>query len=390
MPEELNKRITANPLVLFLDDEEEILTSLKKILLIERYKQVYFTSPKEALKFLESTQVNVIISDMKIPEMSGEEFLKKAGEIAPGSIKLIFSSFKEKASVLDMLAKGYAHYYLLKPWNDDDLRNTLNKFCSINADLDKNKMQKYINAFSKLPAPTQMNWNLNRMLDEENINMNKITEEIEFNPFLATKVLQIANSVSYGLKKEIVSIRAAVILIGLRQLKALVISFELLNAFSNIVDKRFEKTVNQFWHESLKKAIIAKRIAEAWGSRVDKDLIFISALLSNIGYLVWLYTSPEDFNAFLMLSKQKLMSIAEAEQNLFFIEHTKLGAVLLKLWNIPAKIIEAVENHHALEANDDTIKIIQIADYLDGSDHDFPHDNSIDETALKFRDSLKI
>lgn len=390
MPEELNKRITANPLVLFLDDEEEILISLKKILLIERYKQVYFTSPKEALKFLESTQVNVIISDMKIPEMSGEEFLKKAGEIAPGSIKLIFSSFKEKASVLDMLAKGYAHYYLLKPWNDDDLRNTLNKFCSINADLDKNKMQKYINAFSKLPAPTQMNWNLNRMLDEENINMNKITEEIEFNPFLATKVLQIANSVSYGLKKEIVSIRAAVILIGLRQLKALVISFELLNAFSNIVDKRFEKTVNQFWHESLKKAIIAKRIAEAWGSRVDKDLIFISALLSNIGYLVWLYTSPEDFNAFLMLSKQKLMSIAEAEQNLFFIEHTKLGAVLLKLWNIPAKIIEAVENHHALEANDDTIKIIQIADYLDGSDHDFPHDNSIDETALKFRDSLKI
>ncbi|MGE5862019.1 MAG: HDOD domain-containing protein [Ignavibacteria bacterium] len=390
MPEELNKRITANPLVLFLDDEEEILISLKKILLIERYKQVYFTSPKEALKFLESTQVNVIISDMKIPEMSGEEFLKKAGEIAPGSIKLIFSSFKEKASVLDMLAKGYAHYYLLKPWNDDDLRNTLNKFCSINADLDKNKMQKYINAFSKLPAPTQMNWNLNRMLDEENINMNKITEEIEFNPFLATKVLQIANSVSYGLKKEIVSIRAAVILIGLRQLKALVISFELLNAFSNIVDKRFEKTVNQFWHESLKKAIIAKRIAEAWGSRVDKDLIFISALLSNIGYLVWLYTSPEDFNAFLMLSKQKLMSISEAEQNLFFIEHTKLGAVLLKLWNIPAKIIEAVENHHALAANDDTIKIIQIADYLDGSDHDFPHDNSIDETALKFRDSLKI
>ena len=119
-----------------------------------------------------------------------------------------------------------------------------------------------------------MNWNLNRMLDAEFINMNKITEEIEFNPFLATKVLQIANSVSYGLKKEIVSIRSAVILIGLRQLKALVISFELLNAFSNIVDKRFEKTVNQFWHESLKKAIIAKRIAEAWGSKVDKESYF--------------------------------------------------------------------------------------------------------------------
>ena len=148
MPEELSKRITASPLVLFLDHEEEILSSLQKILLIERYKQVYFTSPKEALKFLESTQVNVIISEMKMPEMSGEEFLKKAGEVAPGSIKLIFSSFKEKASVLDMLAKGYAHYYLLKPWKDDDLRNTLNKFCSVNGTWIKAKCRN----ISKLSA----------------------------------------------------------------------------------------------------------------------------------------------------------------------------------------------------------------------------------------------
>jgi len=390
MPEEIITGVEKNPLVLFLDDEEEILFSLKKILLIERYKQVYFSSPKEALKFLETTKVNVIISDMKMPEMSGEEFLKKAGDLDPGSIKLIFSSFKEKAAVLDMLAKGFAHYYLMKPWTDYDLRNTLDKFCSINADLDKNKLKKYLSSFSKLPAPTQTSWNLNKMLDEENININKITEEIEFHPFLATKILQIANSVSYGVKKEVISIRNAVILIGLRQLKALVVSFELLNTFSSLLDKRFEKTVNQFWHESLKKAIIAKRIAEAWESKVDKDLIFISALLSNIGYLVWLYTVPEDFNAYLLLSKQKLMSIAEAEQNLFFLEHTKLGAVLLKLWNIPSKVIDAVENHHSPLAKDDTTKILQIADYLDGSDYNFPHDNSIDETALKFKETLKI
>lgn len=386
----MNKAAENNSLVLFLDDEEEILSSLKKVLLTEKYKQVYFSSPNEAVKFLESSKVNVIISDMIMPEMSGEDFLNKASELSPGSLKLILSSFKEKAAVLDMLAKGYAHYYLLKPWSDEDLKNTLNKFCNVNADLDKNKLQKYLGAFSSLPAPTKMNWNLNRMLDDENININKITEEIEFNPFLATKILQIANSVSYGVRKEIISIRNAVILIGLRQLKALLISFELLNAFSNMVDRRFEQSINQFWHESLKKAIIAKRIAEAWGTRVDKDLIFISALLSNIGYLVWLYTAPEDFNAFIMLSKQKLMSISEAEQNLFLIEHTKLGAVLLKLWNMPSKIIEAVENHHSSEAKDDVTKILQIADYLDGSDTDFPHDHSIDETAAKFKETLKV
>ncbi|HVO74363.1 MAG TPA: HDOD domain-containing protein [Ignavibacteriaceae bacterium] len=389
MPENISKPIKSAPLVLFLDGDKEVLSYMKRILLIERYKQVYFSSPKEALKFLESTQVNVIISAIKMPEMPGEEFLIKAGQAAPGAVKLIFTGFKEKAAVLDMLAKGYAHYYLLKPWDDDDLRNTLNKFCSVNADIGKEKLQKYLNAFGRLPAPKQTSWNLSRMLDDENINLNKIKEEIEFNPFLAAKIMQIANSVSYGVKREIISIRNAVILIGLRQLKALVVSFELLNAFSNNIDKRFEQTVNQFWQASLKKAVLAKRIAERWGQKVDQDLIFISALLSNIGYLVWLYTVPEDFEKFQKLSREKKMSLAEAEQNLFFFEHTKLGAVLLKLWNIPSKIIDAVENHHALEAKNDTIKIIQIADYLDGSDQEFPHDASIDQTAQKFRELLK-
>jgi HD-like signal output (HDOD) protein len=228
------------------------------------------------------------------------------------------------------------------------------------------------------------------MMNEENANINKITEEIEFHPFLAAKLLQIANSVSYGVRKEIVSIRNAVILTGLRQLKALIISFELLNAFSKAMDKRFEKTIDQFWHASLKKAIIAKRIAEVWHRTVDIDLAFISALLSDIGYLAWLYTAPEDFSAFILLSKQKQMSITEAEEKLFLFEHTKIGAVLLKLWNIPSQIIEAVENHHAAEAKDDIIKIMQIADYLNDPEADFPHDPSIDEMALKCKDILKI
>jgi HD-like signal output (HDOD) protein len=377
------------PLVLFMEDDGETVSYLRKILLIERYKQVYFSSAQEALQFLEISEVNLIVCNLNLPDMNSEEFLRKAAKVSSGSIKLISGNFREKAQVLDLLAKGYGHYYLLKPWADDDLRNILNKFCSINADVDKNKIQKYISAFSKLPAPTQMTWNLNRMLDEENININKITREIEFHPFLAAKILQIANSVSYGARKEIVSIRNAVILIGLRQLKALVISFQLLNAFSNAVDKRFEKNVNQFWQDSLKKALIAKKIADAWNTKVDKDLIFISTLLSNIGYLVWLYSVPEDYSAYLLMSKQKLMTVSEAEQFLFFFEHTKLGAILLKLWNIPSKVIDAVENHHSREAKDDVTKIMQAADYLDGSDDNFPHDSSIDGLALKFRDKIK-
>ncbi|HVO75221.1 MAG TPA: HDOD domain-containing protein [Ignavibacteriaceae bacterium] len=376
--------------ILFLDDDEQVLSSVRKLFRKEPYRLSYFSSPHKALEYLEANRVNLIISDMNMPGMSGEEFLRKANGKGFNSIKLILSGYQEKSIVLDMLAKGNAHYYLMKPWDDAELKNTIKKFCRINEDLESKELQKYLGSFSKLPPPTQITWKLNSLLSGENININNIIDEVKLHPFLTAKILQIANSVSYGVRKEIISLRSAVVLIGLKQLKTLIVSFELLRIFSNLIDKSFVQTINNFWNESLKKALVAKRISEAWDRKIDEDLVFISALFSNIGYIVWLYTEPENFNAFIRLQKEKQISVSEAEQDLFLFEHTKLGAVLLNLWNIPSRIIEITENHHCTEAKDDVLKIVQIADYLTCTDSEFPHDKSIDELAVQFKEKLKI
>jgi HD-like signal output (HDOD) protein len=376
--------------VLFVDDEEPILSSLKSLLRKEKFTKYFYSSPKDALHFLQTTKVDLIVSDMRMPEISGKDFLILASEFSPESINIILSGYEEKHVVLDMLANGIAHYYFMKPWDDEDLIRTLNKFCNVNFNLEQNKIRQYLNSFSKLPAPKAISGRLNSLLSSPDVNIYLVIEELEYYPFLVTKILQIANSVSFGVRKEICSIREAIILIGLDQLKTLTISFSLLKRFADTLDSRYSNTINDFWHLALKKAIIAKRIAQNWPEKIDKDFAFVSALLSDIGMIAWLYTEPETFNAFTHLLRNKKITVLEAERNLFIFEHHKLGSILLQLWNFPKKIIYMVENHHSTKLDDPFIQIIQLADQLSKTDADSPHNPAIDPLVSYYAEKLNI
>jgi HD-like signal output (HDOD) protein/CheY-like chemotaxis protein len=376
--------------ILFVDDEEAILSSLNSLLRKEKFTKYFYSSPKEALRFLQTSKVDLIVSDMKMPEVSGKDFLILASDVSPESIKIVLSGYEEKPAVLDMLANGIAHYYFMKPWDDNELISVLNKFCDINIKLEQSKIKKFLKSFSRLPAPKTINSRLNYVLNSPDVNINLVVNELEYHPFLIAKILQIANSVSYGVRKEIFSLREAIILIGLEQLKTLLVSFELLKRFFDSLDSRYQSTINDFWNLSLKKAKIAKRVAENWTERVDKDLAFLSALLSDIGMIAWLYTEADTFNTFSQLYRSKRITVHEAEKNLFIFEHNKLGSILLQLWSFPQKITYLVENHNSTKADDPYIQIIQIAEQLVAAEPDAPHNPAIDPLVDQFAEKLKI
>ena len=388
-----NESNTENPdqlSILFVDDDEPILSSLKSLLRKEKFTKYFYSSPKEALRFLHTAQVDLIVSDMKMPEISGKDFLILASDLSPESIRIILSGYEEKPTVLDMLANGIAHYYFMKPWDDEELRGVLNKFCNINLSLERNKIKQYLKSFSRLPAPKAISTRLNSILKNPDVNIKAVIDELEYHPFLIAKILQIANSVSYGVRKEISSIREAIILIGLEQLKTLIVSFELLKRFFDSLDSRYQNTISDFWNLSLKKAMIAKRIAENWAEKVDKDLAFVSALLSDIGMIAWLYTEPDTFNAFTHLLKNKKITVKEAENNLFIFEHNKLGSILLQLWNFPRKIINLVENHHSTKLDDPYIQIIQLAEQLSKTDPESQHNPIIEPLISYYAGQLNL
>ena len=104
------------PTVLFVDDEDRILKSLKRGLLDEPYGKIFALSGKEALELLEKRQVQVIVTDMRMPEMNGLELLKIVKEKYPDIVRVVLSGYTQITTLLTAINQGEIYKYITKPW----------------------------------------------------------------------------------------------------------------------------------------------------------------------------------------------------------------------------------------------------------------------------------
>lgn len=112
--------------VLFVDDEENILKALQRLTLDEEFTTETASSGAEALKLLPTLEhVALIVSDQRMPGMNGAEFLERSKELVPDAIRMLLTGYSDISAAADAINKGGASRYLNKPWNDDDLLQTL-------------------------------------------------------------------------------------------------------------------------------------------------------------------------------------------------------------------------------------------------------------------------
>jgi two-component system response regulator HupR/HoxA len=102
--------------VLFVDDEEKILTSLKRGLIDEPYKTLFASSGKQALEILRQNQVHVIVTDMRMPEMGGLELLRTVKEEYPNIIRMVLSGYTQVSTLLTAINQGEIFRFITKPW----------------------------------------------------------------------------------------------------------------------------------------------------------------------------------------------------------------------------------------------------------------------------------
>ena len=115
-----------NRTILFVDDEEKILKSLERGLLDEPYNCLFATSGKEALKILEEKEVHVIVTDMRMPEMSGLELLRAVKEKYPHVVRLVLSGYTQVTTLLTAINQGEIFKFITKPWRlEEDFKSVL-------------------------------------------------------------------------------------------------------------------------------------------------------------------------------------------------------------------------------------------------------------------------
>ena len=108
--------------LLIVDDEENVLSSLRRLLRGAGYQIVVARSGPEGLARLAEHDVDVIVSDQRMPGMTGVEFLRRAKELHPETVRIVLSGYTELQSITDAVNEGAIYKFLTKPWDDERLR----------------------------------------------------------------------------------------------------------------------------------------------------------------------------------------------------------------------------------------------------------------------------
>ena len=120
MTDTTNSRV---PLLVIVDDEEMVLASLRSFLALETdYEVLTFSSPLKALESIRENQIDLVISDYLMPEMTGIEFLLEVKKLQPYATRILLTGYGDKENAIRAINEVNLYQYIEKPWSNDDLK----------------------------------------------------------------------------------------------------------------------------------------------------------------------------------------------------------------------------------------------------------------------------
>ena len=120
--------------LLFVDDEERILNALRSVFRAQ-YNVFTASSGPEAMEFLKRFRPHVVISDQRMPEMTGVEFLREVKDIAPHTVRILLTGYSDLASIVGSINDGEVFRFISKPWDNTDIQKTISEAAAIALEL---------------------------------------------------------------------------------------------------------------------------------------------------------------------------------------------------------------------------------------------------------------
>jgi HD-like signal output (HDOD) protein len=225
--------------------------------------------------------------------------------------------------------------------------------------------QALVNKFNKLKTLPHVGIRLTKLITDENSTMEEFEEIIRLDPTLVLRLLSMVNSSYYALRQKISSISRAVVFIGMKNLRNMVVTEALKTVFKSSVDgDGFSRS--HLWLHSAAVSICSQMISERIFEQKGEDA-FLCGILHDIGMIVEDQVAQDLFVQTCKACKKKSRSIVECEQEIVGTDHCETGYVLACDWKLPFEAQEGIRNHHkALRtvSPSSITGIIQIADYI--------------------------
>jgi len=150
----IDARPAGERLLLVVDDEPHVLNAVRRVLRRERLVVYTAGSPREAFDILARHPVGVVISDQRMPDMSGTEFLRRVRELHPDTVRIILSGYTDLGSVIEAVNYGAIYKFITKPWEDEVLKETLGEaFRVFEMSRDNRRLTQQVQELAALSPP---------------------------------------------------------------------------------------------------------------------------------------------------------------------------------------------------------------------------------------------
>ncbi len=331
--------------ILFVDDDQNVLGGLGRMLrpMRDRWETFFTNSGPEALEFLERQEVDVVVSDMRMPGMDGSELLHTIKDQFPQVIRIILSGQSERTKVYETVR--VAHQYLSKPCDDETLRTTIDRSRLLCALMSDKSLRQVVSQIESLPSLPALYTAILQELESEYCSIQRVGEIISRDIGMTAKILQLVNSAFFGFFRHIASPVQAAELLGTETIKVLVLSEKIFSTMDQSKVPGFH--LQNLWEHSLLTGTTARTIAKKERhSQTGIDHAFMAGVLHDSGQLVLAANFPQKYKEVLGLVQGEQIPVWQAERHVLGAGHAEVGAYLLALWGLPEPIVEAIARHH--------------------------------------------
>jgi len=227
------------------------------------------------------------------------------------------------------------------------------------------KLQEQLEKIENIATIPGNAFQIIQMINDPDSSLQAISKLIEQDMSLTTKILKIANSPFIGYVSEVDTVQRALTILGLNQVKNMVLAIALYSAFIN-----FKETENfsreKFWQHSFGTGQIARTFANKLNIHMRGEE-FVGGVIHDIGKIIIDQYFPEQFEEILRHSQEHQIPLVESEIKLLGADHMEIGGWLLRRWKFPENLIAVVSYHHTPSKADkyqELVSIIQISEVL--------------------------
>lgn len=191
---------------------------------------------------------------------------------------------------------------------------------------------------------------LKAVLDNPNSNLADIAGVVGNDPAMTARILRIVNSAYFGLGSEIDTVSRAVGLLGSQEVHDLVLAASVAQSFEGMSNEIMD--MQKFWERSVFCAISSRELATLC-NYLDSERLFVAGLLSDIGHLFIYQQAPQEARQAIELARTQGTPLHEAERALMGIDYARVGAELMRQWQLPQSLWEPTEHQVEPEKSND-------------------------------------